>query len=150
MRNCTLTAQMPVDSSSIIQSSTNGVEPPMQPLVYKSAKNGRIPVLIPHINKWKNRYSYAFTFDNIHLIELYALMQKFIDMSISTNHYYDFSKYPDNKLPDSVVIRDILNSFKYGLNSLYYAKTKGITDDTTENPLEIEENSGCAGGSCTL
>lgn len=135
-------------NSSVIQASTNGVEPPMQSLVYKSSKSNRLPVLVPNVAKWKNKYSYAFTFDNKHIIELYSIMQKFLDMSISMNHYYDFNKYPDKKLPDEVVIGDILLSYKLGVCSLYYAKTKGIVDDTIKN--EEEKFQSCSSGACVL
>jgi ribonucleoside-diphosphate reductase alpha chain len=152
MRNNTLSCLMPCDSSSIIQCSTNGVEPPMEPLVYKSSKSNRLPVLVPNIAKWKNRYTYAFTFDNRHIIELYSLMIKFTDMSVSMNHYYDFNKYPDKKLPDSVVIGDILLSYKLGVPSIYYAKTKGAKDDTVETEKESEDRyATCSiGGGCVL
>lgn len=149
LRNNSLSCQMPCDSSSVIQSSTNGVEPPMQPLVYKSSKSGRVPVLVPHIDKWKNYYSYAFTFDNIYLIKLYALIQKFFDMGISMNNYYDFSQYPDNKLPDSVVLQDLLNAYKYGHKSRYYAKTRGVVDDASKQ--DQEQYTSCSiNGGCTL
>lgn len=75
-------------------------------------------------------------------------MQKFLDMSISMNHYYDFNKYDDKKLPDSVVIADILLSYKLGVCSLYYAKTKGVVDETSKN---VEERfQSCESGACVL
>ena len=90
MRHSTLTALMPVESSSVIQSSTNGIEPPRSLISYKRSKAGVIPVVVPNIKKNKENYTLAFEMPNNQgYLKVVAALQKFVDMSISTNLYYN-------------------------------------------------------------
>lgn len=150
LRHSTVTAIMPCESSSVIASSTNGVEPPRGPISYKRSKSGTLPVLVPNVSAWKNKYSYAWTFENKHIIELNAIMQKWIDMGISTNLYYKKNKDNGEKTSYFDVISDMVYAYKLGLVSLYYANTKGDVDDTVVVSEEQEEVEDCAGGACKL
>ena len=84
--------------------------------------------------------------DNIGYLRIAAAIQKFTDMSISTNTYYVPSRYQNNKVPVEAVIKDILTSYKYGIKSMYYANT----DDGDNQSINNNHESGCAGGACTL
>jgi ribonucleoside-diphosphate reductase alpha chain len=156
MRHSTLTACMPVESSSVIQSSTNGIEPPRSAISFKGSKSNILPVVVPNIDKYKDNYTFAFDMpSNEGYLKVAAAIQKFTDMSISTNTYYIPSRYEKNKVPVEVVIKDILLAYKYGLKNLYYANTDDGDKQTAMETKTVEVNpvvqeSGCESGACAL
>ena len=89
-------------------------------------------------------------------LKVAAAIQKFTDMSISTNTYYIPSRYDKNKVPVQEVIKDMLLAYKYGLKNLYYANTDDGDKQTVmdENKAEIKQpvvqESGCESGACAL
>ena len=146
MRNSTLTALMPCESSSLVTNSTNGIEPPRGLLSIKKSKQGLIPQVVPDIYNLRNKYTLAYEMDNNQgYTNIVAVIQKYVDQAISANHYYNFSKYESGNLPMSEVARDILYSYKMGLKTLYYANT-----DDGKTDKHIEEDTDCAGGACKL
>ena len=109
LRHSTLSSCMPCESSSVIQSSTNGVEPIRSLITYKTSKMGKLPVLVPGAGKYSSYYELAYNFqDNTGIINVNAVIQKYIDMAISTNLYYNYSHYPNNILPDSKVMKELM------------------------------------------
>jgi ribonucleoside-diphosphate reductase alpha chain len=156
MRHSTLTACMPVESSSVIQSSTNGIEPPRSAISFKGSKSNILPVVVPNIDKYKDNYTFAFDMpSNEGYLKVAAAIQKFTDMSISTNTYYIPSRYEKNKVPVEVVIKDILLAYKYGLKNLYYANTDDGDKQTAMETKTVEvkpvvQESGCESGACAL
>lgn len=142
LKNCTLSAQMPCESSSIIQNSTNGIEPIRSFLTEKLSKNGSKKVLTPQYPKHKKDYVIGWDMrSNTNSIKIAAALQKWIDMSISFNTYLNYQHYAEGEIPISVVAQDIITAHKYGLRTMYY--------NNTPNDNE-EADAGCAGGSCTL
>ena len=159
MRHSTLTACMPVESSSVIQSSTNGIEPPRSAISFKGSKSNILPVVIPNIDKYKNNYTFAFDMpSNEGYLKVAAAIQKFTDMSISTNTYYIPSRYEKNAVPVETVIKDMLLAYKYGLKNLYYANTDDGDKQSAMEQKEVaeksqpklEQESGCESGACAL
>lgn len=147
MRNSTLTALMPCESSSLVTNSTNGIEPPRGLLSIKKSKQGLIPQVVPDIYNLKNKYTLAFDMtDNDGYTNIVAVIQKYIDQAISANHYYNFSNYETGNLPMAQVARDLLYAYKMGVKTLYYANTD---DGKTDKHIE-EEDMSCAGGACKL
>jgi len=143
LRHSTMSAIMPCESSSVIQNSTNGVEPIRSLITYKMSKMGKLPVLVPGIGKYDNNYELAFTLpDNIGLININAVLQKYIDMAISTNIYYNYNHYSNHVLPDAKVMKEIMYAYSTGLISLYYNNTD---DGDKEQSLD-----SCASGACKL
>lgn len=148
LRNCTVTCQMPVESTSVIQSTTNGIEPIKNFLIFKGSKSNVVPVIAPHYSSWKNKYTLAYNMENnIGLINIQAAMQKHFDMSISSNFYYNYFKFENNKLPDSVVIKEMMYAYKMGEKTRYYINTN---DGDNQEVDKEEESLGCEGGACTL
>lgn len=140
LRNSTLTAQMPVESSSITQNTTNGIEPVRSLYTIKGSKKSQLPVLVPNYHL-RNNYTLAFEMrDNRGFMNIVAAMQKWMDQAISMNLYYDYEHYPNKLLPDTVVIRDILYAYSVGIKTIYYS----VTNDNDK------QSAGCAGGACTL
>jgi ribonucleoside-diphosphate reductase alpha chain len=137
---------MPCESSSVIQSSTNGIEPVRSLITYKTSKMGKLPVLVPGIGKYEDNYELAFDFkDNTGIINVSSVIQKYIDMAISTNIYYTYSHYPNNILPDSKVMKELMYAYSMGLISLYYNNTD---DGDKEQSIAIDND--CASGACKL
>ena len=163
MRNSTLTAMMPCESSSLPLSATNGIEPPRSLITIKKSKSGApLPVVVPEISKYKNKYNFAFTFDNSHINNIVAVIQKWIDQAISVNHYYDIRRYEGGELPISAVAKDILDFYKYGGKQLYYSNSKDHKSDNlseminytestaTETPTDEIMDIGCDSGACSI
>lgn len=143
LRHSTMSAIMPCESSSVIQNSTNGVEPVRSLITYKMSKMGKLPVLVPGVSKYDQNYELAFNLsDNTGIINVNAIMQKYIDMAISTNIYYNYNHYPKHVLPDAKVMKEIMYAYSTGLISLYYNNTD---DGDKEQSLD-----SCAGGACKL
>jgi len=137
---------MPCESSSVIQCSTNGIEPIRSLITYKTSKMGKLPVLAPGIGKYEANYELAFNLkDNIGLINLNAVIQKYLDMAISTNIYYNYGHYENHVLPDSKVMKEIMYAYSMGLLSLYYNNT----DDGDKEQLVSKDND-CSSGACKL
>jgi ribonucleoside-diphosphate reductase alpha chain len=146
MRHSTLSCCMPCESSSVIQSSTNGIEPVRSLITYKTSKVSKLPVLVPGVGKYSDNYEFAYNFkDNVGIINVSAVIQKYIDMAISTNIYYNYSHYPENSLPDSKVMKELMYAYSMGLISLYYNNT----DDGDKEQLMNKEQD-CSSGACKL
>lgn len=149
MRNMTLTAQMPVESSSVVQGSTNGVEPITSYIIKKSSLEKTAIQIVPYL---KNRHIYLKKSDiknNEKLIKLNAVISKWQDMSSSFNMYYDSEVYPDNNIPLSVLLKEHMMATFYGIKTFYYCNTKKKKDSLAD--VELEQNeTGCAGGACSL
>jgi ribonucleoside-diphosphate reductase alpha chain len=149
LRHSTLTAIMPCESSSVIQNSTNGIEPVRSLLSYKKAKNGVLKQLVPNYSSRKHYYTTAWEMkDNKAILNICAILQKFVDMSISVNLYYNYSHYPDGNIPLSILIKDQIYGFKYGIKNFYYCNTPD-SDGNTEKYL-VEKQETCEGGACAI
>jgi ribonucleoside-diphosphate reductase alpha chain len=144
LRHSTLTAIMPCESSSVIQNSTNGIEPVRSLLPYKKAKNGILKQLVPNYSSRKNYYTLAWEMkDNKAILNICAILQKFVDMSISVNLYYNYSHYPEGNIPLSILIKDQLYGYRYGIKNFYYC-------NTPDGDGQTEKASGCDSGSCAI
>jgi len=146
LRHSTLSSCMPCESSSVIQSSTNGVEPVRSLITFKTSKMGKLPVLVPGIGRYEGNYELAFDMkDNTGVINVNAVIQKYIDMAISTNIYYNYSQYENNVLPDSKVMKELMYAYTMGLISLYYNNT-----DDGDKEQSTEKDMDCSSGACKL
>lgn len=144
LRHSTLSAIMPCESSSVIQNSTNGIEPVRSLLISKKAKNGVLKQLVPNFHMRKKHYTMAWDMrHNRDLMDVAAVIQKFVDMSMSTNLYYNYSHYEDGNIPLSVLIKDQIYGYKYGLKNFYYC-------NTPDGDGETEKDMGCESGACAI
>jgi len=144
LRHSTVSAQMPCESSSVIQNSTNGQEPIRSLLIHKKAKNGILKQLVPNFNSRKKYYSLAWEMqDNKAIMNIAAVMQKFIDMGMSTNLYYNYAHYEGGNIPLSALIKDQIYGYKYGLKNFYYCNTPDGDGDT-------EKDMNCESGACAI
>ena len=149
LRNSTLTALMPCESSSQISNSTNGIEPPRGFVSIKQSKDGILKQVVPEYEKLHNKYELLWDIkDNEGYLQLCAIMQKFVDQSISTNTHYDPSQYDGNKVPMKLFMMDLLKAYKYGIKTLYYHTTRDGATDEQNNSKPSDDD--CEDGVCKL
>jgi ribonucleoside-diphosphate reductase alpha chain len=139
LRNSTLSAQMPSESSSVVSNATNGIEPPRGYLSIKKSKKGPLKQIVPQYNTFKHNYTLLWDMpDNTGYINIVAVIQKYFDQAISGNWSYNPENYPDNEVPVSVMAQDLLNTYKYGWKTSYYQNTYDIkTDDVEDNIQQV-------------
>ena len=136
VRNSTLSAQMPSESSSVVSNATNGIEPPRGYLSTKKSKKGPLKQIVPQYGTLKNNYTLLWEMpDNTGYINIVSVMQKFFDQAISGNWSYNPEHFPDNEVPVSAMANDLLTTYKYGWKTSYYQNTYDIKTD------EVEEDS---------
>jgi len=144
LRNSTLTALMPCETSSQITNSTNGIEPPRGYVSVKASKDGILKQVVPGFKEHRDNYELLWQIpDNKGYIQLVGIMQKFVDQAISSNTNYDPARFNEDKVPIKLVLQDLLYAYKMGLKTLYYHNTRDGADDS-------QEDDGCAGGACKL
>ena len=136
LRNSTLSAQMPSESSSIVSNATNGIEPPRDYLSTKKSKKGPLKQIVPAYQSLKQHYTLLWDMkSNDGYVKVVAVMQKFFDQAISGNWSYNPDNYPDNEVPVSVMANDLLTTYKYGWKTSYYQNTY----DNKTDEVEVEE-----------
>ncbi len=166
LRNSALSAIPPAASSSVVSNSTPGVDPARKYLIAKMSKYGALKQLVPGYGKYEENYSLAWDIDNEDYLKFIAIFQKFLDQSISTNQYYDISKYKDNRVPIKDLIRHDGIAAKYGLKTLYYMNVNDnsgnelakIKKQSETEPIinfsklefEIDDFDSCEGGGCSV
>ena len=124
IRNSTLMALMPAETSAQISNSTNGIEPPRALVSYKQSKDGVLPQVVPGYHHLKNKYDLLWDQESPEgYLKICGILQKYIDQGISVNTSYNPEHYEDNKIPMSVMIQDLITAYKYGLKQLYYFNT---------------------------
>ena len=143
LRNSTLTALMPCETSSQITNSTNGIEPPRGFVSVKSSKDGVMKQIVPEYLELKESYELLWSIPNNEgYLQLVGIMQKFVDQAISANTNYDPVKFPNDKVPMKQLLKDLLTAYKYGVKTLYYHNTRDGASD--------QQDEGCEGGACKL
>ena len=140
LRNSTLSAQMPSESSSVVSNATNGIEPPRDYLSIKKSKKGPLKQIVPSYGSLKNNYTLLWEMkDNTGYINIVSVIQKFFDQAISGNWSYNPENYPDNEVPVSVMAQDLLTTYKYGWKTSYYQNTHDMKSDEIDEKKEALE-----------
>ena len=154
IRNSTLMAIMPAETSAQISNSTNGIEPPRGLVSVKQSKHGVMKQVVPGISRYKNKYDLLWDHKSpMGYLKIVSVMQKYIDQGISVNTSYNPQNYEDEKISMNDMILYLLTSYKYGAKQLYYFNTydgQGEIDISKESsysdPLptsEIENDELC-------
>lgn len=138
LRHSNVTAQMPAESSAVACNETNGIEPPRAYKTAKGSKKGLNRQIVPGYPNLKNSYELLWDMRSMDgYIKVVATMQKFFDQSISANLSYNPEHYPDNEIPMSVLLSDMIKCYKYGWKTRYYINTYDMSEDSN---LEEEDN----------
>ncbi|MCG7587049.1 class 1a ribonucleoside-diphosphate reductase subunit alpha [Photobacterium sp. OFAV2-7] len=131
LRNSTLSALMPSETSSQISNATNGIEPPRGFVSVKASKDGILKQVVPEYSKYKDNYELLWNIgSNDGYLQLVGIMQKFIDQAISANTNYDPSIQPGGKVPMKLLLKDLLTAYKLGVKTLYYHNTRDGAADS--------------------
>lgn len=150
LRNSTLTALMPSETSSQISNATNGIEPPRGYVSVKASKDGILKQVVPDFVNLKDNYELLWNIgSNDGYLHLVGIMQKFVDQAISANTNYDPSRFESGKVPMTKLLQDLLTAYKYGVKTLYYHNTRdGAKDDQKDAVQPVDED--CEGGGCKI
>jgi ribonucleoside-diphosphate reductase alpha chain len=124
IRNATLMALMPAETSAQISNATNGIEPPRSYVSVKQSKDGVLKQVVPEFRRLKNKYELLWDQKSPEgYLKICAVLQKYIDQGISVNTSYNPRFYEDEKIPMSTMLQHMLMFYKYGGKQLYYLNT---------------------------
>jgi ribonucleoside-diphosphate reductase alpha chain len=124
IRNATTMALMPAETSAQIANATNGIEPPRAYVSVKQSKHGVLKQVVPGYSRLKNKYELLWDQKSPEgYLKICAILQKWIDQSISTNTSYNPQFYEDDKIPMSDMLKHLVMCYKYGIKTLYYFNT---------------------------
>ena len=138
IRNSTLMALMPSETSAQISNATNGIEPPRSLVSVKQSKDGVLKQVVPEIRKLKKKYDLLWDQQSPEgYLKICAVLQKFIDQGISVNTSYNPKFYEDEKIPMSEMSGHLLMFYKYGGKQLYYFNTNDGAGEYEEAPLAV-------------
>jgi len=140
IRNSTVMALMPAETSAQISNSTNGIEPPRSLVSVKQSKHGVLKQVVPGIHKLKNKYELLWDQKSPEgYLKIMAVLQKYIDQGISVNTSYNPVHFEDEKIPMSVMLQHLIMFYKYGGKQLYYFNTFDGQGELDINALNNEE-----------
>jgi ribonucleoside-diphosphate reductase alpha chain len=122
VRNATLMAIAPVESSSVVINSTNGIEMPMSLISVKESKAGSFTQVVPDYHRLKNRYQLMWDqTDCVGYIKTAAVLSAYVDQSISTNTFYNPAHFADRKVPTTLIAKNLMMAHYWGVKTFYYS-----------------------------
>jgi len=148
IRNATLMAVAPVESSSVVLNSTNGIEMPMELISVKESKAGSFVQVVPEYKRLKNRYQLMWDQkDCIEYLKTSAVLAVYIDQSLSTNTFYNPAYFEGGKVPATLITKNLMLAYKWGLKTIYYSLINKMgskaglteTDNVVQFPLQLDE-----------
>jgi len=140
IRNSTLMALMPAETSAQISNSTNGIEPPRAFVSVKQSKDGVLRQVVPEFRKLKNKYEMLWSQKSPEgYLKIMAVLQKYIDQGISVNTSYNPTHYEDEKIPMSVMLQHLIMFYKYGGKQLYYFNTYDGQGEIDVDKFNVED-----------
>ena len=154
VRNATQMAIAPVESSSVVINSTNGIEMPMQLIQTKESKASSLTQVVPEYHKLKNKYQLMWDqTDCIGYLKTAAVLAAYTDQSISTNTFYNPAHFPDRRVPTTLIAKNLMLAHLWGLKSMYYSlinKAGSRAEDDVDLPSGIDESEEDSCDSCKL
>jgi ribonucleoside-diphosphate reductase alpha chain len=132
IRNATLMAVAPVESSSVVLNSTNGIEMPMEMISVKESKAGSFVQVVPEYRRLKNRYQLMWDQkDCVTYLKTAAVLAAYVDQSLSTNTFYNPAYFEGGKVPGTLVAKNLMLAYKWGIKSIYYSLINKVGAKTT-------------------
>jgi ribonucleoside-diphosphate reductase alpha chain len=140
IRNATLMAVAPVESSSVVLNSTNGIEMPMELISVKESKAGSFVQVVPDYRRLKNRYQMMWDqTDCVDYLKTAAVLAVYIDQSLSTNTFYNPAHFEGGKVPGTLIAKNLMLAYKWGLKTIYYSLVNKVgakvSVTSTENTI---------------
>ena len=156
VRNATQMAVAPVESSSVVINSTNGIEMPMSLISVKESKAGSFVQVVPEYHKLKSKYQLMWEQKDCDgYLKTAAVIAAYVDQSISTNTFYNPAHFPDRKVPTTLIAKNLMQSHAWGLKTFYYslinkAGSKAAAEEapTMLEPIDFDNEEDCE--SCKL
>ena len=156
VRNATLMAIAPVESSSVVIDSTNGIEMPMSLITVKESKAGSFTQVAPEYQRLKNKYQLMWEQKDCQgYLKTAAVLAAYVDQSISTNTFYNPAHFEGNKVPTTLIATNLMQAHKWGIKTFYYslinkAGSKGTDEEepTVLDPIDFDDEGDCE--SCKL
>jgi len=144
VRNATLMAIAPVESSSVVINSTNGIELPMSLISTKESKAGSFTQVVPEYNKLKNKYQLMWEqTDCAGYLKTAAVLAAYVDQSISTNTFYNPAHFEGRKVPSTLIAKNLMLAHQYGLKTFYYSLINKagskMTEEVQQLTAQVEE-----------
>jgi len=134
IRNATLMAIAPVESSSVVLNSTNGIEMPMELISVKESKAGSFVQVVPEYKRYKNRYQLMWDQkDCVEYLKTAAVLAVYIDQSISTNTFYNPAYFAEGKIPATLIAKNLMLAYRWGLKTIYYSLINKVGSKTMIN-----------------
>lgn len=122
IRNTTLMAVAPVESSSVVLNSTNGIEMPMELISIKESKAGSFVQVVPEYKRLRNKYQLMWNqTDCVDYLKTAAVLAAYVDQSISTNTFYNPAHFENGKIPATLVTKNLMLGVHWGLKTFYYS-----------------------------
>ena len=156
VRNATQMAVAPVESSSVVINSTNGIEMPMSLISTKESKAGSLTQVVPEYAKLKNKYQLMWEQkDCAAYLKTAAVIAAYVDQAISVNTFYNPANYSDRKVPATLIAKNLMEAQRLGIKTFYYslvnkqgAKSEVEPESTALDPIDFDDEDGCE--SCKL
>ena len=145
VRNATLMAVAPVESSSVVINSTNGIEMPMSLISVKESKAGSFIQVVPEYHKLKNKYQLMWEqTDCAAYLKTAAVIAAYVDQSISTNTFYNPAHWADRKVPTTLIAKNLMQAQLWGIKTFYYSLinkqgSKAVAEDLPPQTQAVEE-----------
>ena len=148
IRNATLMAVAPVESSSVVLNSTNGIEMPMELISVKESKAGSFVQVVPEYKRLKNRYQLMWDQrDCVEYLKTSAVLAVYVDQSLSTNTFYNPAYFEGSKVPATLITKNLMLAYKWGLKTIYYSLINKVgskaglteTDNVVQFPLQMDD-----------
>jgi len=122
VRNATLMAIAPVESSSVVINSTNGIEMPMSLISTKESKAGSFTQVVPEYHKLKNKYQLMWEQKDCDgYLKTAAVLAAYVDQSISTNTFYNPAHFVERKVPTTLIAKNLMQAHYWGIKTFYYS-----------------------------
>jgi ribonucleoside-diphosphate reductase alpha chain len=157
VRNATNGAIAPVESSSVVIGSTNGIEMPMSLISTKESKAGSFTQVVPEYHRLKNKYQLMWEQKDCDgYLKTAAVLAAYVDQSISTNTFYNPAHFSGRKVPTTLIAKNLMQSHMWGLKTFYYslinkAGSKQVAEDAPVMglaPINFDDEDACE--SCKL
>jgi len=149
VRNATLMAVAPVESSSVVINSTNGIEMPMSLISVKESKAGSFVQVVPEYHRLKNKYQMMWEqTDCIDYIKTAAVIQAYVDQSLSTNTFYNPAHFADRKVPTTLIAKNLMQAHMFGIKTFYYSLinkqgSKAIDEELPLEAIDFDDQEDC-------
>ena len=152
VRNSTLMAIAPVESSSVVINSTNGIEMPMSLISVKESKAGSFTQVVPEYHKLKNKYQLMWEQKDCDAyLKTAAVLAAYVDQSISSNTFYNPAHFADRKVPITLIAKNLMQAHIWGLKTFYYSLinkqgSKMVAEDAPEmEEIDFDDEEDCEG-----